>query len=241
MLSENDKEMETKECFGIDEAARCYYADDSNENLELLVCTCSRLIYHFVRLYGLQQFYEDLYQAGYEGLLKALKRFDPEKGASFTTYAGSLIIGEIRHYIRKEAAYYRPSVVMKLQESVSELIEDQMYSTGEMPSCNRIAETLNLKEEGIFEVMKTGLVPLEQVDMSKIASYKLESFKLPIEDRIMLEQALEKLSGLQRKVIDMLFYSDLTQDQTARKLDINQRKVSRELHKGLDSLKRMMA
>ncbi len=241
MLVEKVRETDEKEYTNLDEAARFYFADRSYENLELLVSTSSRLISHFVRLYGLHQFYEDLYQAGYEGLLKALKRFDPQNGASFTTYAGSQIIGEIRHYIRKEAAYYRPRAVIKLQESVCELLEDQMYSKGELPSFGKIAETLNLKEEGILEVMKTGLIPLEQVDMSKISSCRLESFKLPVEDRIMLEQALEKLNDLQWKVIHMLFYRDLTQDQTAQKLDINQRKVSRIMHKGLDSLKRMMA
>lgn len=231
--------MITKEaCISLDEAYKVYSRENSSENLNILIESGSKLIHHFMKLYGMQNYYEDLFQAGTEGLLKALKRYDSQNGASFTTYAGSLIIGEIRHFVRKETAYYKPKVVAALQEKANCIIEDKFSSTGEFPTIDTIAKKLNIKEDGIGEVMKTGLVPLDEVDFSKIASARHESFKLPVEDRILLEQALNKLNELQRKVIDMLFFKDMTQEQAAKSLDIHQRKVSRIMHAGLSSLKK---
>ena len=222
----------------LDKAAELYLNDKSDENLNKVVNAGKGLIYHFVKIYGVQSFCEDLFQVGTEGLLKALKRFDPEQEVSFATYAGSLIIGEIRHYIRKETAYYCPRTVSVLRKRVDELIDDKFAYNGQIPQMKEIAKSINLREEGISEILKTGLVPLEEIDLSRIASVRHESFKLPVEDRILLEQALNKLTQVQRKVIDFLFFKDMTQSQTAQKLDIHRKKVSRELQKGIETLKK---
>lgn len=243
METKENSSCETEEYrdISLDMAAERYFANESPENLEKVIGAGKRLIIHFMRLYGRDQCREDLYQAGAEGLLKALKRYDPSNGASFTTYAGSLIMGEIRHFVRKEASYYRPRIVEELQYRVDELVESHLALTGEIPTPESIAGKLKIKKEGIYEVMRSGLVPLEEIDLSKVASSRHESFKLPIEDRIMLEQAMKKLSDLQRRVIHMLFYKGMTQVQTAKVLDLNQRKVSREMNKGLESLRRNLA
>jgi RNA polymerase sigma-B factor len=68
-----------------------------------------------------------------------------------------------------------------------------------------------------------------------------QSVYLAVENRIALEQAFKNLSGLQREVIDLLYYRELTQEQTAQALGLNQRKVSRVKHKALVSLSAMMA
>ena len=225
----------------LDMAAEGYFQNESEKNKEKVIEAGKKLILHFIRLYGKDQSREDLYQVGALGLLKALKRYDPSYEATFTTYAGCFVIGEIRHYIRKETAYYRPRTVEKLQYRVDWLVEDQFNRTGEIPGAESIAKKLNIKEEGIYEVMRSGLVPLDEIDLSKVVSSRLETFKLPIEERIMLEQAIKKLSDTQQKVINLLFYKDMTQVQTAENLDMNQRKVSRVLHDGLDKLKKMLA
>ena len=84
--------------------------------------------------------------------------------------------------------------------------------------------------------MRAGLVSLDEVDIKKIQSLRYESFKLPIEDKLLLQQALARLTDLQRKVIYYLFFLDLTQTQTGKKLGLSQRAVSRVLHKSLQKM-----
>ncbi len=221
----------------VDQAAAEYFRDRSEDNLEAVIHASRKLIGYFVKIYGWKQSQQDLIQAGNEGLLKALKRFNPTIGVSFATYAGSLISGEIRHCIRKENSYYQPRTVEKLQEKIDVLISEQLAETGEEPTLHEISSKVNIQEEGVKEVMKAGILSFDEIDTSKIVNIKAESFKLVIEDRIILEQAIKKLSDLQQKVVHMIFYKDMTQDQTAKELGINQKKVSRELAKSLDKMR----
>jgi RNA polymerase sigma factor (sigma-70 family) len=73
--------------------------------------------------------------------------------------------------------------------------------------------------------MKAGLVPLAEIDLEKIEH--IQSFHLALEDKIALEQAMDKLGALQKKVLNALFYRGLTQQQVADELGISQRRVSR--------------
>ena len=191
------------------------------------------MVYYYVKLFSAGIISDDLIQAGYEGLMKAVKRFDARMAAGFVTYASHCIMGEIRHCIRKENAYYNPGCVVNLQNRAKKLTEKRLKLTGELPEIEEIAQFLNIKEESVWPVMRAGLVPLEK---EKIRSLKYESFKLPIEDKILVEQALGRLCELQRKVIRLLFFREMTQVEAAENLGINQRKVSRELHKGLDNM-----
>jgi len=78
-----------------------------------------------------------------------------------------------------------------------------------------------------------------EIEMDKIRAEKLESFKLPIEDKIALEQALSKLPEIQRKIIEFIFYQDLTQMEVAKILKISQSQVSRLLKIALKRLREM--
>ena len=145
-------------------------------------------------------------------------------------------MGEIRHYLRKEASYYRPGSIKDLQNRVDRYVEQVIKERGEPPELEEIAEALNVKVEGVVQAMRAGLVSLDEVDIKKIQSLRYESFKLPIEDKLLLQQALARLTDLQRKVIYYLFFLDLTQTQTGKKLGLSQRAVSRVLHKSLQKM-----
>jgi len=224
-------------CNDLDDLIAEYKKESDNSLLSEIVEAGSGLIHYFIRLYGGGRNLPDLYQVGVEGLLKAVQRFDPNMGAKFTTYAGHCIMGELRHYIRKEASYYNPGCIKGLQYRVEKIVEQILKETGDVPSISEIADKLNLKEESVMEVMKGGLVSFDELDLSKISSRSLESFRLPIEDKLALIQAMKKLNELQKKVLYLLFYRDMTQEQAAAKLGINQRKVSRLKEKGLAALK----
>lgn len=221
----------------LDEAIDAYYLDPTPVTMDSIITAAHSLIYYFIRIYGAGRNDDDLYQVGVEGLLKAIKRFDLANGASFTTYAGHCIVGEIRHYMRKEASYYMPGCIAGLQYKIDREIEQSLAETGEVPSIKALADILNIKAESISEVMRAGLVNFKEINTALITHQRLETFKLPIEDKLLLAQAMKKLSDIQKKVIYYLFYMNLTQTQVAAKLGFNQRKVSRIKDKSLQILR----
>ena len=225
----------------LNEAFHKYLAARDEEHLRQVMVAGSRLVHHFAKLFAPGRQTEDVIQSGYEGLLKGLGRFDPGRGVLFSTYAAHCIMGEIRHHIRKEASYNCPGVVAELQVRINRMIDDYIKQNGQSPSFSQIAESVNVCEEGVIEAMRAGLVSLEEIDLQKIYSRKYESFCLPIEDRIALEQALVKLTELQQRVVYLLFFKDLTQTEAAGELGISQRSVSRILRKSLNLLARILS
>ncbi|MCL6638673.1 MAG: sigma-70 family RNA polymerase sigma factor [Firmicutes bacterium] len=217
----------------LEKAMAAYLKDSSEDNFRQVVEAGTKLVHYFAGIYAPGYPRDDVLQTGFEGLVKAVRRYDPARGVAFATYAGHWIMGEIRHFARKEASCRRPGWAVELQGKVDRYIEKTLNETGKIPSAAQIAAALNVREEGLLQVMRAGWVSIDEIDIAKIQSQRFESFQLPIEDRIVLEQALDRLSGLQRKVIEMLFYRDMTQVEAASELGINQRRVSRILHKSL--------
>ncbi len=225
----------------LEQAAAAYIEHRCQKHLAEIVEAGTRLVYYFAHLYGHDSPGEDLVQAGYEGLIKAAYRFDPKRGVAFATYAGHCIMGEIRHYVRKESSFRCPLWAAEIQKKVNTFIDTYLQEEEEPPSLEEIAEAINVRAEGIGQAMRAGLVSLEEVDASKIRSRYYETFRLPIEDRIVLEQSLAKLSDVQQKVINLIFYRDMTQTEVASSLGIKQRKVSRILHKSLEKLSKYIS
>ena len=220
----------------LDEAAQLYFVRQDDEALETVMNSAEKLIRYYAHLYGKGCDRDDLTQTGYLGLMKALKNFDTEKDASFATYASHCIMGEIRHLVRKQASYYRPGCIVELQGKVDRVMDEYLRDYGEAASVSYIAEKLKVRESAIEEVMKAGLVSFDEIDTSKIHSTEYESFRLPIEDRIVLAQAMKRLSDLQRKVIQMLFFQDLSQQEVADQTGLTQKKVSRIKKESLERM-----
>jgi len=224
----------------LEQAVIDYQSTGDQECLDRVVEAGKRLVYHFANLYAPRRPGEDLIQVGFEGLLKAVARFDPGRGVAFNTYASHCIMGEMRHLIRKEASFDRAGWAAELQSKVQQVVEDRLKKTGEAPSISEIAAAVNVREEGVIEAMRAGWVTLNELEISRVQSQRYESFCLPIEDKIVLEQAMNKLSSLQSKVIKLLFYRDLTQTEAAAELGVSQRQVSRLLRQSLDRLAKAM-
>lgn len=211
----------------LNEAAERYFHCCDESALEDVINSATGLIHYFCRLYGKANDDEDLFQAGNLGLMKAIKNYKSDKGVTFVTYASHCVIGEIRHWVRKQASFYRPGCIVELQSKINRVIEEYSKINGTFPSVSYVADKINVAEDGIGEVMKAGLVSFEEIDRVKIHSQSYESFKLPIEDKLILSQAMNKLNMLQKKVIFMIFYQDMSQQKIANQLGINQKKVSR--------------
>ncbi|MDH7577828.1 MAG: sigma-70 family RNA polymerase sigma factor [Bacillota bacterium] len=217
----------------LEAAAEAYFAAPSEEGLRELVEAGAGLVHHFAGWYAGGPPFEDLVQAGYEGLLKAVKRYDRRRGVRFSTFAAHCVLGEIRHQLRREASFDRPAWVAEVQARIYRAADELLQQTGAPPTLEAVARAANIRVEGVRQALRAGWVSLDELDLSRIRHLRYESFHLPIEDRIAVRQALEKLGSLQRKVIYLIFYRGLTQTQAAARLGIGQRRVSRLLARGL--------
>jgi len=216
--------------------------------LERIFSMNVKILNHIVRRYASssEEPYEDLLQVGYVGMMKAINGYRLDSEARFSSYAYSMIEGEIKHHRRDTALLKRPRWARSLHAKVSEATSRLTVELGRPPLIEEVADEVNITPEGVSELMKlfcdTDAVSLdaaedEEVDLAAIKSLRYETFSLPLEDRIMLEQALESLSELQRKVIYLFFYKDLCQTEIGRKLGLSQRKTSRTVASAVKVLK----
>ena len=205
-----------------------------------------KILNHIVRRYASSsdESYEDLLQIGYVGLMKAVNGFRLDSEAKFSSYAYAMIEGEIKHHLRDTALVKRPRWARSLHARVSEATSRLTAELGRPPLIEEVADEVNVTPEGVSELMKlfcdTAVLSLDdgdEVDVSAIKSLRYETFSLPIEDRILLEQGLESLTDLQRKVVYLFFYKDLCQTDIGRKLGLSQRKTSRTVASALKVLR----
>ncbi len=203
------------------------------------------LVDSVVRNFARQAEREELLQVGYIGLLNAIERFDVSKGFRFTTYATHCIEGEIRHYLRdKTETIRRPRWVRKLSSQMAAFLERFLQTNQRLPSLSEISDALNIEEQGVKAIlMARQPASLDDGEAGEaylresVKSARLESFRLPIEDRIAISQAFDRLMELEQKVIYLFFVQDFTQKEIAGKLALSPRKVSRLMQKALGRLR----
>src|SRR5215203_30663 len=207
-----------------------------------------KILNHIVRRYvsSSNEPYEDLLQVGYVGMMKAINGYRLDSEAKFSSYAYSMIEGEIKHHLRDTALVKRPRWARSLHAKVSEATSRLTTELGRPPLLEEIASEVNITPEGVSELIKlfcdTDVMSLdagddEEVDVSAIKSLRYETFSLPMEDRIVLNQALESLTELQRKVVYLFFYKDLCQTEIGKRLGLSQRKTSRTVASAVKVLK----
>ncbi len=170
--------------------------------------------------------------------------YDADSGAKFGSYGYAMIEGELRHHLRDTQLVKKPRWARSLYSRVSEATRRLTAEFGRPPLVEEIAGEVNISPEGVVELMRLYLdtsVPSlegpEGIDFSAIRNLHHESFSLPVEDRIQLEQALKSLSELQRTVVYLFFYKDLLQTEIGRRLSMPKRKISRVIASGLKRLR----
>jgi len=232
-----------------------YTETGSTAALDEVVRRNQNLLHHILKRFAYASDpYEDLLQVANLGLIKAAQRFDAARGVRFSTYATAIVDGELRHHLRDSLLMKQPRWVKKVYHEIQAKSTELMHKLGRPPEVSELARALNINEAGILEVMNLyARIDLhsrnepfapgeldEGADPRLVHSLRRESFALPIEDRISLYDALDKLSAFQRRLIYLLFFKDLTQTETADELGLTQKKVSRECIKALDRLKQLL-
>lgn len=186
--------------------------------------------------------YEELYAAGCVGLVKAVDRFEPERGLCFSTYAVPVILGEIRRLFRDGGS-------VKISRSLKELsvkaarVRDQLSANGE-PRISDIAQALGVTPEEAAEALCAGIPPVS-LDQGGEDGEPLPVPSRPpgedaLIDRLALRQCLSELSGEDREILMLRYFRRKTQCETAQILGMTQVMVSRRERKLLKELREQL-
>jgi RNA polymerase sigma-B factor len=193
---------------------------------------------------------EDLVQVGSIGLIKAIDRFDVDRGVELTTYATPNIIGEIKRHFRDKGWSIRvPRGLQELNVRLSQLLERLTVELERSPTIAELAEAADVTEEEVLEALESGqayttvslsapsgggdegeLDPLESLG-------ELEHGYDVSEDRAVLAPGLDILDERERRIIHLRFWEGLTQSQIAQQVGISQMHVSRLIRRSLEKVR----
>ena len=214
---------------------------------EALVTENSGLIWSVARRFiGRGVEVDDLYQLGCLGFLKAVEGFDLEFGTQFSTYAVPKIAGEIRRFLRDDGAVKvsrsikeQAAAIKSIRNTLTQAlgrdptIQEISHQTGFTPEEIALAENATAGTESINRQTGEDGFSLENILTDTESEEKLV-------ERISLRQALEKLPERESMVIKLRYFHGLTQDRTAKVLQVSQVQVSRIEKKALQRLRELM-
>jgi len=192
---------------------------------------------------------EDLVQVGTIGLIKAVDRFDAERGVEFSTYATPTIVGEIkRHFRDKGWAIRVPRRLQELRMAISGVTGDLSQRLGRAPTPREIAEKLGISVEEVMEGLESAnayaTLSLDAGDSgdegmsSMLDTLGEDDVAMEhVEIRESIKPLLEALPAREKKILLLRFFSGMTQSQIAAEIGVSQMHVSRLLSRTLEKLR----
>lgn len=190
--------------------------------------------------------YDDLYQIGCVGFLKAIKNFDPSYDVKFSTYAVPMIAGEIKRFLRDDGMVKVSRSIKTLSIKLKEYIEKIKKETGESPKISELAEKFEVDKEDIVVALESCQStislhakideddPNSQNVIDKLAFFDKNDEML---DKFILKNEIMNLPEKEKKIILLRYYRGKTQGEVAEMLDVSQVQVSRIEAKIIEQLK----
>src|SRR5262245_44277270 len=181
---------------------------------------------------------DDLRQVALLGVLKAVERFDPERGLPFPAFAVPTVLGELRRHFRDKGWMMRvPRRLQELHLQLDEVITALSQRYGRAPTTAEVAEAAGTAEEDVLEAMEAGhcyrptsidAAAPDTEPASSTLGTRDRRFAA-VEDRAMITHLLERLSPRERRVVYLRFFEDRTQSEIAKEIGVSQMHVSRLL------------
>ena len=175
--------------------------------------------------YACDEELDDLIQIGYIGLLKAARRFEPERGLKFSTYAVPMIAGEIRSQLRDKGAVKVSRSLKSDAAAVRRAESDFIATKGVSPKLSDLSELTGLSRERVSEALMAADA------MKNFEDYESADLWTDNEDsnitRMDLKKSVSELKPRQRQVIILRYYRDLTQQQVADIMGLSQVQIHR--------------
>lgn len=175
--------------------------------------------------------YDDLYQAGCVGLIKAVDNFDESRGFSFSTYAVPVIMGEIKRLFRDGGAIKVSRTLKENSIKVQAVREKFKRQELREPTLSELSELSGFGVEELSEILNV-LTPIASLSVSNEDGE--ETLDIPVDesdalfDKLSVHQALKVLDKTELLIVKYRFYDGITQTETAKKLNISQVQVSRK-------------
>jgi RNA polymerase sigma-B factor len=194
---------------------------------------------------------EDLVQVASLGLVKAVDRFDPDRGIAFTSFAVPTILGELkRHFRDKGRSVHLPRRLQELTLKVQEAETKLSRMTGRSPTVVEIAQALQLETEVVLEALEAiaanqalSLDAQIESDADSEASSRHELVGADdqgyesVEVSISLESAVRRLPETDRELLTLRYRDQLTQREIASRIGVSQMQVSRMLRRITNQLR----
>jgi RNA polymerase sigma-B factor len=205
------------------------------------------------RYAGAREPFDDLLQVASLGLVKAIDRFDTERGAAFSSFAVPTILGELKRYFRDLGwSVHVPRGAQEQALKVQEAHERLTTKTGRPPTVDELAQYLELSIEDVLDALETAAAhhstsldaPREDrstgeagalVDVFGEEDRRYEV----IDETVTISVAARELSPRERRVLALRFVGDMTQTQIAQEIGVSQMQVSRILRRALNRLREL--
>jgi RNA polymerase sigma-B factor len=191
---------------------------------------------------------EDLVQVGAVGLIKAVDRFDVDRGVEFSSYAVPTIVGEIRRHFRDKAwAMHVPRRLKELSVRLSRLLDELTNELGRSPTVPELAEAAGADEEEVIDALDSAhaystrslQAPFEEGGDDSLAE-KLGASETGydmVEDGSLVAAGMDALDERERRIVELRFFEEMTQSQIAAEIGISQMHVSRLLRRALATMR----
>ena len=189
---------------------------------------------------------DDLVQVASLGLLKALDRFDPERGVEFSTYATHTIVGELKRHFRDKGWSIRaPRRMQELYLRLGKVVASMGQELGRSPTIAELAMETKVSEEEVLEALEAGQayrsasldVATEEGESLATRLGEEDASLEDAERRATLSPLLAQLLPRERLILQLRFFDGLTQSEIANRLQISQMHVSRLLARSLAQLR----
>lgn len=245
----NDNVVETN---GIDQRTlmlveKAQKGDSEAQNI--LVQENIGLVWSIVRRFkGRNAETEDLFQVGCIGLVKSIKKFDPDFQVRFSTYAVPMIMGEIKRYLRDDGLIKVSRSLKELGQKAYILKEAIEKESGRNPTVGELAQKLDVEPEELAQALEAGYQteslyrtvgdndqnPVYLIDRLQTEGEGKES---DIIERLSLSNALKNLDRRSKEIIFLRYFKEETQQKVAEKMGISQVQVSRLEKKIMEELR----
>ena len=204
------------------------------------------------RYAGAREPFDDLLQVASLGLVKAIDRFDVDRGAAFSSFAVPTILGELKRYFRDLGwSVHVPRGAQEQALKVQEAHDRLMTKTGRPPAVSELAEYLELSVEDVLDALETAAAhhstsldaPREDRDDesgSLVDLFGEEDRRYELVDQTAtISVAARQLSARERRVLALRFINDMTQTQIAQEIGVSQMQVSRILRRALTRVREL--
>jgi RNA polymerase sigma-B factor len=187
---------------------------------------------------------EDLEQVAAIGLLKAIDRFDPERGLAFSSFAFPTIVGELKRHLRDRGWAVRPPRAIQERAARVELAANALVAElGRSPTVSELAERVGSTVEQVLEAMRAAHARhASSLDQPRPTDNRGREIAIDepgfatAEDADLLDSLMRGLSERERELLHLRFAEDLTQSQIAKTLGLSQMHVSRMIRAAIEKL-----